>query len=262
APQRPQADIVVGALPLAVPFAALDANDIRIIGTSDLMEEVGMSPKVTDHILTVNVMKEIGIPVRPVGELDDAWFWNCYGGSFPKGAFNANIYLLQDDVPNFLRFWMNCYTAMVGDDGKLWEWGQLGKYASKSRADNGTAGWFMENFRNLLVMEDGQSLWVARATPRVWLEQGKKITVKNVPTYFGTVAYEIVSDVDHGKIAATIEIPSRDLPKRVIVRFRHPKTAPIKSVMVNGTPWTEFNQDKEVIELMGLRGKVIVVASY
>ena len=82
--------------------------------------------------------------------------------------------------------------------------------------DNGTAGWFMENFRNLLVMEDGQSLWVARATPRVWLEQGKKIAVKNAPTYFGTLAYEIVSDVDHGKIAATVEMPSRNPPKSVV----------------------------------------------
>jgi hypothetical protein len=38
----------------------------------------------------------------------------------------------------------------------------------------------MENFRNLLAMEDGQALWVARATPRVWLEQGKKVAVISV----------------------------------------------------------------------------------
>jgi len=101
--------------------------------------------------------------------------------------------------------------------------GQWAKYASSSSSDNGTAGWFLENFRNLLVMEDGQSLWVARATPRVWLVQGKKIAVNNAPTYFGAIAYEIVSDVDHGKITATIEIPSRNLPKRVLVRFRHPR---------------------------------------
>ena len=120
----------------------------------------------------------------------------------------------------------------------------------------------MENFRNLLVMEDGQSLWVARATPRVWLEQGKKIAVKNAPTYFGTLAYEIVSDVDHGKITATIEIPARNPPKSVLLRFRHPKALPIKSVTVNGQPWTRFDRDKEVIELMGLTGKAVVDAGY
>jgi hypothetical protein len=120
----------------------------------------------------------------------------------------------------------------------------------------------MENFRNLLVMEESQSLWVARATPRAWLEQGKKIAVRNAPTYFGTLAYEIVSDVDKGRITGTVEIPNRIPPKKVIVRFRHPRALPIKSVTVNGHPWYGFNKDKEIIELAGLTGKVVVAAAY
>ena len=43
-------------------------------------------------------------------------------------------------------------------------------------------------------MDDGQDLWLTRATPRAWLEQGKKIAVNRAPTYLGTVAYEILSD--------------------------------------------------------------------
>ena len=105
-------------------------------------------------------------------------------------------------------------------------------------------------------------MWIARATPRVWLEQGKKIVVKNAPTYFGTLAYEIVSDLDNGKINAAIEVPSRNPPRSIFVRFRHPKATPIKSVMVNGKPWTQFNTDKEVIEVVGLTGNVTVAASY
>ena len=151
---------------------------------------------------------------------------------------------------------------MVGADGKLWEAWHLGNYDKCDAPDNGTAGWFMENFRDMLVMENGQSLWLARATPRVWLEQGKKIAVKNAPTYFGSVAYEIVSDVDNGKITATVEMPSRNPLKSVIVRFRHPKATPIRSVMVNGQPWTGFDKNKEVIELTGLTGKVTVIAGY
>jgi hypothetical protein len=114
----------------------------------------------------------------------------------------------------------------------------------------------------MLVMEIGDCLWLARATPRVWLEQGKKIAVKNAPTYFGTVAYEIVSEVDNGKINATVEMPSRKAPKEVILRLRHPKTAPIKSVTVNGKPWTEFNKDKETIALKDLTGTVTVTVQY
>lgn len=262
APQRPQTDVLVGSLPLAEPFAALAADDIRMTGTLDVMEEVGMSPHITAHVLTVNVMKPLRTPLRCTGEVEERWFWIGYGGSFPKASHNANLYLLQDDVPNFLRFWMNSYAALVGADGKLWEWGQLGKYTSCQHPDNGTAGWFMENFRNLLVMEEGRSLWVARATPRVWLEQGKKITIRNAPTYFGKVAYEIVSDVDHGKITAVIEMPARELPERLLVRFRHPHEALIKKVIVDGAPWNRFNPDKELIELTGRPGKVQVTAVY
>ena len=43
APQRPQMDIIIGALPLAEPFAALDANDNRMLGTINAMEEMGTS---------------------------------------------------------------------------------------------------------------------------------------------------------------------------------------------------------------------------
>ena len=111
-------------------------------------------------------------------------------------------------------------------------------------------------------MEQGESLWIARGTPRAWLEQGKKITVKNAPSYFGTMAYEIVSDVDNGKISAAIEIPTRREVESIIVRFRHPQRASIKSVTVNGQPWAEFDKDKEVIEITGLKGKVVVTASY
>ncbi|MGO8745461.1 MAG: hypothetical protein ACLQNE_05685 [Thermoguttaceae bacterium] len=253
--QRPQGDTVVGALPLAEPFAALDANDVRMVGTLDVMEEVGTS---------VGVVRELEEARKKKGlSTDDAWFWNFYAG-FPKCSHNANIYLLQDDVPSFLRFWMNSYAALVGANGKMWEWHRLAaaEYGDCTSSDNGTAGWFMENFRNLLVMEDGRSLWVARATPRVWLEQGKKVAVKSAPTYFGTLAYEIVSDVDHGKITATVEIPSRRPPKSAIVRLRHPKAQPIKSVTVNGQPWSGFNKDKEVVELTGWTGKVVAVATY
>ena len=120
----------------------------------------------------------------------------------------------------------------------------------------------MENFRNLLVMEDGPSLWLARATPRAWLEQGKRIKVRNAPTYFGTVAYEIVSDVDHGTITATIEIPARKPPHAVLLRLRHPQRKPIKSVTVNGKAWSDFDPVREVVHLRELRGPVRVESAY
>ena len=155
-------------------------------------------------------------------------FWTGFAG-LVKYSFVDKIHLRRDDVPCFLRYWMNNYAAWVTAAGGFNEGNSLGHYMGNpddkpESGDLASTGWFVESFRNLLVIEDGQSLWL-RATPRAWLEQGKKISVKNAPTHFGTLAYEIVSDADNGKISATIEMPSRKPAKEVVLRFRHPKSA-------------------------------------
>jgi len=253
APQFPDCDKFMGALPLAEPFGVIEASDVRMMNTLDVMEEQGTSVSAVHE--REEARGKLGLPTS------DAWFWHPFT-ILPKASHNANIYLLEDDVPNFLRFWMNAYASVVGADGKLWEHWHLGNYDTCKDPDNGTAGWFMENFRNLLVMEDGESLWLARATPRTWLEQGKKISVRNTPTYFGTAAYEIVSDLDRGAITATIAIPSRKPPRTVLLRLRQPQQKPIKSVTVNGKAWGEFDPVKEVVCLHDFQGTARVEAFY
>jgi hypothetical protein len=64
-------------------------------------------------------------------------------------------------------------------------------------------------------------------------------------------------------LAVSVAALVRKAPKEVILRFRHPKSAPIKAVTVNGKPWTEFNKDKETVTLLrGLTGTVAVTAQY
>ncbi|MHB9064163.1 MAG: hypothetical protein ACYC4B_10255 [Pirellulaceae bacterium] len=253
APQFPDCDRFMGALPLAEPFAVLDANDMRMVNTLNAMEEMGTSESAVREKEEARHQKGLST--------DDAWFWNCYV-SLPKASHNANIYLLQDDVPNFLRFWMNSYAAMVGADGKLWEHWHLGSYTECSAPDNGTAGWFMENFRNMLVMEIEDRLWLARATPRAWLEQGKRVSVSHAPTYYGTVAYEIISDVQNGTISATVELPLRHAPREVLLRLRHPQAAAIKRVTIDGQESKDFNAAGEWVRLGNFTGRTAVTVSY
>jgi hypothetical protein len=237
-------DIEQGALPLADAFGALAPDDDRIGSHLEIIEE------------RLNVIK------------GDSWFFNGFAHQC-KVSYVADVYLLRDDVPCFLRHLMNNYAGFVkkgggfieGFDPRRKEY-EHSTPDSKPSGDSGSNGWFVKCFRNLLVMEQDGALWLARATPRAWLEQGKKIGVKNAPTHFGPAAYEIVSDADNGRINATVELPSRKAPKEVILRFRHPKAAPIKGVTVNGKPWTEFDKAKETITLEGLTGTVTVTAQY
>ena len=86
--------------------------------------------------------------------------------------------------------------------------------------------------------------------------------MKNAPTHFGSVDYEIVSDVDHGRITATIRMPARNSAKEVWLRLRHPMSAPIRNVTVNGQDWKDFDPAKEVVKLHGQKENVTVEIKY
>jgi hypothetical protein len=220
-------ETVQSAAALVSPAGLLPPNDVRVQGYLDVLE---------DRLLLEN--SHVG---------DRNWFdagWQYQGGL----ERTANMHLAGDDIPVFLRSFLNAYAIdILPNDGYIFN--EHAVHGPPDKIFEEAA--FLERFRNLLVMEDGDSLWMARAMPRAWLEQGKKSSVKNAPTHFGPVGYEIVSDADNGKITATVRL-----------RFRHPKALPMKSVTVNGRPWTDFDPDKEVISLHDVRGTVKVESHY
>jgi hypothetical protein len=223
---------------LISPAGLLSPDDVRVQGYLDVLE---------DRLLLENPY---------VGNRD--WFaagWQYQGGL----ERTSNMHLAGDDVPVFLRSFLNCYAIDILP-GEGYIFNEHAVHGPPDKIFEEAA--FLERFRRLLVMEQGDALWIARATPRAWLEQGKKIMVKNAPTHFGMLAYEIVSDADNGKITATIEMPSRSRPKAVFLRFRHPAALAIRRVTVNGKDWEGFDKDKEIIRLEGFQGTVTVKAQY
>ena len=239
-------DTVQSADPLISPAGLLSPGDVRAQGHLDVLE---------DRLLLENTK----VNARTSGyDPDEHWFshasWQYQCGL----ERHANIHLEADDVPNFLRSMLNQYAVDI----------MPGEYTFREHTTGGPTdkvyeeSCFLERLRNMLVMEDGHSLWLARATPRAWLEQGKKIAIRGAPTHFGPVAYEIVSDVDSGRITANVDLPSRNPPHAVFLRFRHPKAAPIRGVTVNGEPSSAFDPEKELVRLEGLNGTVTIRADY
>jgi hypothetical protein len=230
-------DTVQSADPLISPSGLLSPQDPRVQGHLDVLE---------DRLLLENEK----VAARTPGfEAEEHWFSHA-GWQYQCGLErHANIHLSAGDVPNFLRSTLNQYAVDV----------MPGEYTFREHTTGGPPdklfeeSCFLERLRMLLVMEQGQVLWLARATPRAWLTPGQRIAVRNAPTHFGAVGYEIISDVDHGRITATVQPPAREPPRELLLQLRHPKAAPMASVRLNGREWTGFDAAKELVSLGGLR---------
>jgi len=119
--------------------------------------------------------------------------------------------------------------------------------------------------RWMLVFEDPMSdtLWLGKAIPRKWLEEGKTVSASDVPTRWGKVGFSIVSHSRQRTIAATVKMPGNGLQAVIRLRLRAPEGLALKSVEVNGKEWKDFNSVDETVTLpSGVRGPIEVMAKY
>ena len=159
-------DTVQSADPLISPAGLLSPAIRRVQGHLDVLE---------DRLLLEN--SKVNERTREYDPQRD-WFshasWQYQCGL----ERHANIHSPADDVPNFLRSFLNQYAVDI----------MPGEYTFREHTTGGPPdkiyeeSCFLERFRNMMVMEDDDTLWLARATPRAWLEQGQKIAVKRAPS--------------------------------------------------------------------------------
>jgi hypothetical protein len=240
-------DTVQSADPLISPARLLSANDPRVQGHLDVLEDRLLLEN--DHVAERS----------PGFEADKDWFshasWQYQCGL----ERHANIYIQAGDAPNVIRSMLNQYAVdILPAEGY-----QFREHTTTGPHDKVfEEACFLERLRMMLVEEEGDTLWLARAAPRVWLENGKKIAVQNAPTHFGDFGYEILSAVNEGRITATVNLPSRHPPREVLLQLRHPDSSPIVGVTINGKKWANFDARAGVISLRGLRGVARVEATF
>jgi hypothetical protein len=240
-------DTVQSADPLISPACLLATGDPRVQGHLDVLEDRLLLEN--DHVAERT----------PGFDPDRDWFshasWQYQCGL----ERHANIYIQAGDAPNFIRSMLNQYAVDIlpGENYQFREHtttGPLDKVFEEAC--------FLERLRMMLVQEDGDTLWLARATPRVWLENGKKIAVQNAPTHFGDVGYEIHSAVKEGRIMVQVNLPSRNPAREVLLQLRHPDSSPIIGVTVDGKKWANYDASAGVIRLRGLQGVIHIEAAY
>ena len=243
-------DLGAAALGLGV----LPGDDARLDETLDVLEDV---------IYHDNWMVRKHASERRPNQLDS---WFTMGGYYYQCGYSqsALAHLFRDDVPNYLRSTFNQYAADVDPE----KWLPIPRASQPDRGGErrrqNLRGRRLPGADARHVCHGGRTVGCGWPVPHPapgW-SRAKGFPSKNAPTQFGTVSYEILSDVQNNRITATIELPARSAPKSLLLRLRHPKAAPLRSVEVNGASWKNFEKDKEAIHLEGLKGSVTLRADY
>jgi hypothetical protein len=187
---------------------------------------------------------------------EDNLFFNQWGmANEPVYNPQAAVYLLRDEPkPTIRAFYsmMACAFSHTVFEPVEQRWGWPQYFGPPS-----TDGAWFELYRNMLLRErDDDALLLCQATPRAWLRNGQRIEVQNAPTYFGTVSFAVQSKVAEGEISATIDLSLRKPPQALFVRFRHPETRAIRSVVTNGEAWADFDVRREWCGSTGQLGPV------
>ena len=108
----------------------------------------------------------------------------------------------------------------------------------------------------MLVFEDplDETLWLAKATPREWLKNGKEISVENAPVRGGLVNYRITSHVDDGRLEASVTLPAGFEGKSVL-RLRLPDEMVIQKILIGNDEWKNYNPSSGDIVLPVMPGE-------
>jgi len=216
------------------------------------------------HLLRLKAIPSQGeLAESLLNDQEDNLFLHGWGlANEPVYNQQVTAYFLRDDVKAVIRAF---YSLMAGGFSQgvfepvehRWRWGQ---YFGPPSTDG---AWF-EQYRNMLVREaDDHTLLLAQATPQAWLEDGKHISVRNAPTWFGDISFEIRSYAKSGTIKATVQLEGRQPGTTVLLRLRHPEGKRIHDVSVDGRPWNDFDAQKEWIRISNAsRDLYSIVASY
>jgi hypothetical protein len=190
-----------------------------------------------------------------------------------RGGFSIQPNLLAGLLPHldrdeieiylwmFFNAWVSCYREEI--DGMIEhpmpELGFDNSTGFKTSDEANAVMWL----RAMLVYSTPRLLHLGRALPREWLRDGEGASVTGVRTCYGLVSARWIPEPSRGMMTLEAELSGNgDEPPSFLARFRHPRTAPIDSVTVNGKPWDRFDPGTGDVDVTGLRGNIRIVTRY
>lgn len=212
-----------------------------IIPGEDANRSWAYDVEVGAHHLVMHGVLDPGSPETDwiMNHMEDFWFlhggmgdysternqadWFNLGGFAkvqPYYARNAEICALRDDIKPFIRSYFNTIPTLLSRENlSFWE------HYHNTGGWNKTheTGYFLTQSRTMLLMERGNELWLAPFVTDQWLKDGQRLVIRNAPTAFGPMSYEIDSHLAQGYIAARIVPPVRKPPEAILLRVRAPE---------------------------------------
>ena len=164
----------------------------------------------------------------------------------PYEARNAPVFIYmgqKDRALALLRFLVNCC--------RPYKWYQLAEVVNYEPENPCYLGdmphaWvgseFINGVRALFVYEKDDLLILGHGIDEKWLERKEGISVKNLPTYFGEISYDVIKEGNLLKIKV-----SGDANPHEGFVFKSPfLKKKIKSIMINGKKWKK-STNQEVL---------------
>ena len=196
-----------------------------------------------------NLTMSTSLGLNVHGWVDDEYWFSRGGMVFEANLHNPILpYLRRNEIPAAIRNFYNDFVACRYRDVNAFteeyrQWVHASGPFYKGSEELRAIYWL----RNMLLLEDGESLLVAPGIPRAWLMPGKKVELRDAPSYFGPVSYKL--EPSNEGVEAQITLPARNAYKTAWFVVRAPDGKKISSVHIDAKPWRDFDAVTERIRL-------------
>ncbi|MCX6985884.1 MAG: hypothetical protein NT118_14215 [Lentisphaerae bacterium] len=175
------------------------------------------------------------------------------GLSQPYYCRHDFAHLKRSEVKEYLKTYYNQLSAL--QDRETYTFSE--HYFQCSQHKTHEEAWFLMQTRWMLYLEEGNTLTMFKAIPRRWLEDGKKIALDGVKSYFGAIVFKAESDLKNNLIKAEIKMEAGRLPAKVAIRLPHPEG--LKAVACEGG---SYDPATETVNIANFNGRASLILKY
>jgi hypothetical protein len=147
--------------------------------------------------------------------------WNLHNAapSQPYYSRHPEIHLARGEVAAFLSAYYHQVAALADRETYFfWE-----HYYQSSPHKTHEEGWFLMQTRWMLWREAGDTLYLLPGMPRAWLRAGGRVVLPGVASSFGPLHLEVESQLERGRMRATLQLEGSRPPRQVRLRLPHPQ---------------------------------------